>query len=82
MDLDHIYANLRSGADKLSQLSAGSKNTALNSVAKALKAHQESILKANELDVAQARSKGMKESLIDRLTLTEKRIDAIIDSIM
>lgn len=81
MDLDHIYANLRSGADKLSQLSAGSKNTALNSVAKALKAHQESILKANELDVAQARSKGMKESLIDRLTLTEKRIDAIIDSI-
>jgi glutamate-5-semialdehyde dehydrogenase len=81
MDLENMFKTLRSGAEALAQLSAGSKNTALACVAKALKSHQDNILKANEIDVNQARSKGMKESLVDRLSLNEKRIDAIIDSI-
>ncbi len=81
MNLENSFIRLRSGADKLAQLNAGSKNAALLSVARSLKNHQTSILKANERDVDQARVKGMKESLVDRLMLNEKRLDAIIDSI-
>lgn len=81
MNLNNSLKNLRFGADRLAQHSAESKNKALICVAQALKSHQEDILKANEIDVAQARSRGTKESLVDRLLLNEKRIDAIIDSI-
>ncbi len=81
MDLENMFQSLRSGANALAQLNADSKNAALASVAKALKLHQNTILKANEIDVKQARAKGVRESLVDRLSLNEKRLDAIIDSI-
>lgn len=81
MSLEHLYTNLRSGAEKLAQLSAAKKNTALLCVAQSLNTHKDFILKANRLDVETARSKGMKESLIDRLSLDEKRLTAITESI-
>lgn len=59
---------------KLANLSTIIKNDALKKMADELIVHQEEILKANEIDVENAKEKGVKKSYIDRLTLTDKRI--------
>ncbi len=51
------------------------RNAALYAVADALTANASDILKANAKDVAAERNKGTSDALIDRLTLTEKRIE-------
>lgn len=81
MSLSQVFVTLRSGANKLSQLTASQKNIGLLSAADSINKNRKSILQANEIDVKNSRDKGVSESLIDRLTLTDKRIDSIIDSI-
>ena len=81
MNFDQICQQLRSGAQILSQLSANEKNSALRAVAKSLDTNRADILTANKKDVENARTSGMKESLIDRLMLDDKRISGIISSI-
>lgn len=49
--------------------------------AKGLVAAQADILKANAEDVRIAREKGMKESLVDRLALTEERIASMAEGL-
>ncbi len=58
----------------LSAAGTEQKNAALEAIAAALLARQADILAANGLDVAAGRENGLREALIDRLTLTEKRI--------
>ena len=53
---------------------AAEKNRGLLAVADELVSQQESILAENEKDLKAAREKGIKQSLIDRLALSEKRI--------
>lgn len=57
------------------------KNRGLQAVARELRAQSAYILKENELDVTSAREKGMKQSLIDRLLLTDQRINAMADGL-
>jgi glutamate-5-semialdehyde dehydrogenase len=76
-----VYSQLRQGANKLAQLSAQEKNAALESVIKSINAQRARILAANEHDIVKELDKGTKESLIDRLRLTESRINGIINSI-
>ena len=81
MELLNVYKSLRAGAEKLAQLDAAQKNKALLSVKEALNLHRKEILQANSIDVQNSRDKGVKESLIDRLTLTDSRIDSILAGI-
>jgi len=81
MNLIDVYKSLREGANKLALLNGNQKNAALKSVKVALLENKDEILAANEKDVAKAREKGMKESLVDRLMLTSARIDAIANGI-
>lgn len=81
MNFEQIYKQLRIGANKLSQMNASEKNAALEAVAQSLDKNRSAILKANEKDVENARESGMKESLIDRLILNDRRISSIIESI-
>ena len=60
---------------------ADEKNRALAAIAEALTAHAAEIIEANRLDVDNARQRGVKESLVDRLVLDEKRIQGIADAI-
>ena len=53
------------------------KNAALLDVAAALRSHAEDILAANASDVAAARAAGLADSLIDRLSLTPDRLEAV-----
>ena len=60
---------------------ADEKNRALAAIAEALTAHAAEIIEANRLDVDNARQRGVKESLVDRLVLDEKRIQGIADAV-
>ena len=51
------------------------KNAALNAMAGALRSHADDILAANALDVQAAQAAGTKESLVDRLLLTQARLE-------
>lgn len=56
------------------------KNIALSLIAEALHQSKDEILKNNEIDVKKAKNKGLKESLIDRLLLNEKRLEEMIEA--
>ena len=58
------------------------KNRALTLISEALISDADAILKANEKDVTAARAAGMTESLLDRLTLTRARIEAIAAAVL
>jgi glutamate-5-semialdehyde dehydrogenase len=81
MDISAISDKLRSGSNELSLQTAAQKNTALKAVISSIEKNRTAILAANAEDVALARSKGMTEALVDRLSLNDKRIDGLIDSI-
>lgn len=72
---------LHDASQVLAGVNTKEKNRALTEVALSLKKHQELILGENEKDVQKAKENNMKESLIDRLRLNEKRIDDMIESI-
>ena len=72
----------KSAATALSLLGQEQKNEGLQAVANALVANMERILKANEVDVARAVEKGVKESLVDRLRLTEDRIKGMSEGLL
>ena len=81
MDIKLITDRLKKASSILAMQNAQKKNAALLQVAEALNHHKSSLIKANQEDINQARKKGTSESLIDRLTLTEQRINSIIESL-
>ena len=81
MDIKIITDRLRAGSEKLAIQTAAQKNEALKAVAEALDKNRASIITENKKDVDAGRAGGMTESLLDRLTLTDSRLDGIIDSI-
>ncbi len=81
MSLQPVFETLRKGADALGCADAATKNAGLLAVQKSLTENIPAILEANAKDVAAAREKGMKESLIDRLSLNEQRLTSIISCI-
>lgn len=79
--LDDLLARSRDSFKKLRKTSTLERNAALSAMADALEAHTEAILKANAGDVADARAAGMTASLLDRLTLTESRIQGMAQGV-
>jgi len=71
---------VKAASRKLRLLSADEKNEAILSISRELEAHKEGILLANSIDVENSKKKGMKESLVDRLALSEDRIAGMIES--
>lgn len=65
----------------LTAVSAAQKNLALSFIAENLAAQQEVILAANEIDMNLARQQGLDAALLDRLQLTERSIEAMIDGV-
>src|SRR5258708_34933620 len=73
--IDEIGKRARTAAAALALVDADTKDRALNAMADVLVAKTDEILKANEEDLARAKADGMSGALIDRLTLTPKRIE-------
>lgn len=82
MDLIEIGKRAKASASRLAILPTVKKNEALKAVAEALVANSAAILAANEKDVAAAKENGMSEALIDRLALTEARVQGMADGIL
>lgn len=61
----------------LANASTSKKNEALGIAANSLRANSKKILEANRLDMAAAEAKGVAASFLDRLKLTDDRIEAI-----
>ncbi|MCW4003366.1 MAG: glutamate-5-semialdehyde dehydrogenase [Candidatus Bathyarchaeota archaeon] len=59
---------------EMAKLTTEAKNVALCRMANALEANVEKILAANKLDVEAAKARGLKASLLDRLSLDQKKI--------
>ena len=78
--LDAIFSSLKLAQAKLAAENRAAKDRALAAAA-AINRDRAAILEANVRDVEQARKGGMKESLVDRLLLNDKRIDGIIEGI-
>ena len=81
MNLEQTCNILRTGAQSLALQNASTKNKALTAVAAALDTQRVEIIAANKKDVEIARANGTSESLIDRLSLDDKRINGIIESL-
>lgn len=81
MDLFEKALKVKRASEKLRNLSARKKNEALMSIRESLERNKFKILEANDKDVKRARESGIKESLIDRLKLNEKRIDGMLKMI-
>lgn len=80
--LQELGCSARAAKYEVQKLSAEKKNEALRAVAKALTEHKDDLLKANALDMETGRKQGMKESLLDRLKLTEDRIKGMAEGLM
>ena len=65
----------------LELLTTEEKNKALEIVAQELVKDTPAILEANEKDMEHGRQKGMSQGLLDRLALTESRIEAMAEGI-
>jgi glutamate-5-semialdehyde dehydrogenase len=76
--LDETGRRARAAADVLAHAKTADKNAALDAFAAALAERLPALLAANEKDVAAAGAKGLAESQLDRLRLTEDRVRAMI----
>ncbi|UCF87135.1 MAG: glutamate-5-semialdehyde dehydrogenase [Nitrospiraceae bacterium] len=63
------------GSRAIAKISSEKKNRALIRMAEALKRKTAELQRENKKDLSAARKKGLSKALIDRLTLTEKRIN-------
>lgn len=80
--LEEIGIRAKAAATKLNILGQEEKNIGLEAIAKALLVMEETILKANEIDVTNAKNNGIKESLIDRLSLNHDRIVSMSEGLL
>ncbi len=67
----------KAASKKLAFLSTEIKNKALLNVADALVTKQDEILAANKVDYGEAKASGMNEAMLDRLMLSEDRLESM-----
>ena len=79
--MTELVKGARAAARVLALASPEQKNAALQAIEKAIRANAQKILAANAEDVAEARGGGMTSAFLDRLTLTQARVDAMADGV-
>jgi len=79
--MDSLGASAKKASRILSQASEEQKNDALLSIAKKIDIKRQDILKENIKDLEEAKKKQIEDALIDRLELTEERIDSMISGL-
>jgi len=73
--------NAKQAARVLAGATTETKNAALEAMAVALEKHQDEILAVNAEDIKAALEKGIRKSMIDRLTLNPARIEAMAEGL-
>ncbi len=72
----------KSASIALATATTAQKDAGLTAIASGIVASARAILEANELDLANGRENGLSAGLIDRLTLTEARLDGLADAVL
>lgn len=80
--LEELGKRARTAEPKIALLTCEEKNRGLKRASKLLLERCGEILEANKMDLAQAEKNNMRPALIDRLTLTESRIQGISDGLL
>jgi glutamate-5-semialdehyde dehydrogenase len=78
MSIESICQQAKTASRSLARLSCEDKNDALQRAASQLWAERDTILAANQTDLAAAEAAGLSPALLDRLMLNEPRLDGII----
>ncbi len=78
----NLCAEVKKAQLTLSNASGARKNEALTAIAAALRASKAEIIAENEKDLAAAADNGVPSTMLDRLKLTEARIDSIADAVL
>ena len=81
MDTEKMGLAAKAAERILGVADTNTKNKALEAMAAALEANADKIISANEADLANGRTNGMKDSLLDRLRLTHERIAGMAEGI-
>jgi glutamate-5-semialdehyde dehydrogenase len=79
--IESLAADCRLASRQVATLSTERKNRVLRRMADALHDHTTSILAANERDVSGARADGLPKAMVDRLVLTDDRIQAMASAL-
>ena len=79
--MEQIGKKAKIASFHLSNLNIDKRNAVLRQFSQYLKTSRQSILNSNKKDISNARSKKIKDSMIDRLKLDNKKITQIINSI-
>ena len=77
MDLLTMCQGAKRAAYEMNSLSTRVKNDILLAMAKGLRACAPAILEANKRDLAEAEARGRSKALLDRLALSQARIDGM-----
>lgn len=80
--LDDIGAKAKAASAELAEIPEEKINTALIKTSELLKAEREYIKNENQIDVENARKRGLSAAFIDRLVLTDKVIEGIAEGIV
>jgi glutamate-5-semialdehyde dehydrogenase len=81
-ELEQKAKAAKAASRRMSYLSTEVKNKALCNIAEDLLAKKDDILAANKLDYEEARGSGMSDAMLDRLLLTEERLQAMAQDVM
>ena len=79
--MDSLGSLAKDASRILAQTSEEQKNEALLNIAKTIDLKRQDILNENIKDLAEAKKKQIGDALIDRLELTEERIDSMISGL-
>ncbi len=80
-EVESIGKQARAASNALRSMSPAIKNAALNAIAAALRTHKDPIQEANRQDLALGRKNGLTSAMLDRLELTDARIDAMAEGL-
>lgn len=72
--IEVLGANAKAAESSVSAMGTNEKNRVLSAISSLLRSNTAELIGANKQDIEAARSNGMSEAMIDRLTLTEQRI--------
>lgn len=81
MELLEICKRAKEVSAQVAKLDTDTKNRALCAVADALVVHADAIISENEKDIARGKENHMPEGLIDRLLLTQARMEQIAEGL-
>jgi glutamate-5-semialdehyde dehydrogenase len=81
-ELEIIGRKAQISSRKLSSLSTLRKNKALEQMSEAIFSQKDEIKAVNALDLEEARKNGLSAAMIDRLTLTDERIDDMANGLV